>query len=87
MYPQIRRNGRLVSENEYRSRIAQKEHRKHVRDVLAQAIVHKALDMERQRQVAIRKKLEEIAKLDLVARVRVRKLFLYIYLYIFWLVV
>lgn len=52
--------------------MARKEHKKHVRDLLAQAIVHKTLDMERNRQVTIRKKLEEIAKIELVKRVRVR---------------
>ena len=52
--------------------MARKEHKKHVRDMLAQAIVHKALDMERNRQVVIKNKLEEIAKIELVRRVRVR---------------
>ena len=51
--------------------MARKEHKKHVRDLLAQAIVHRTLDMERSRQVAIKKKLEEIAKIELVRRVRV----------------
>lgn len=51
--------------------MARKQHKKQVRDLLAQAIVHKTLDMERNRQVEIRKKLEEIAKIELVRRVRV----------------
>lgn len=54
--------------------MARKEHKKHVKDMLAQAIVHKSLDMERTRQVEIRRKLEEIAKIELVRRVRVRDL-------------
>jgi hypothetical protein len=51
--------------------MARKEHKKHVKDMLSQAIVHKTLDMERTRQVEIRRKLEEIAKIELVRRVRV----------------
>ena len=51
--------------------MARKEHKKHVRDMLAQAIVHKTLDMERARQVQIKRKLEEIAKIELVRRVQV----------------
>lgn len=33
--------------------MAKKEHRKHVREMLAQAIVHKTLDEERNRQVRL----------------------------------
>jgi len=51
--------------------MARKEHKKHVKDLLAQAIVHKTLDLERYRQVEIKKKLEEIAKIEMVRRVRV----------------
>lgn len=51
--------------------MARKEHKKHVKDLLAQAIVHKTLDIERNRQVEIKRKLEEIAKLEVVRRVRV----------------
>ena len=54
--------------------MAKKEHKKHVRELLAQAIVHKTLDMERMRQVNIKKKLEEIAKIELVQRVQVSDL-------------
>ena len=68
---QISRRGEIVSENTYRLNMARKEHKKHVRDLMAQAIVHKTLDMERGRQVAIKQKLEEIAKIELVRRVRV----------------
>lgn len=68
---QITRHGDIVSENTYRLNMARKEHKKHVRDMLAQAIVHKTLDMERARQVQIKRKLEEIAKIELVRRVQV----------------
>lgn len=53
--------------------MARKEHKKHVKDLLAQAIVHKTLDLERYRQVEIKKKLEEIAKIEMVRRVRVSR--------------
>nr|XP_022304753.1 glutamate-rich protein 3-like isoform X4 [Crassostrea virginica] len=66
----VNKRGELVSENQYRLNMARKEHKKHVKDMLAQAIVHKSLDMERTRQVEIRRKLEEIAKIELVRRVR-----------------
>ena len=68
---QIKKNGEIVSETTYRLQMARKEHKKHVRELLAQAIVHRTLDMERERQVAIKQKLEEIAKIELVRRVRV----------------
>ena len=55
--------------------MARKEHKKHVRELLAQAIVHRTLDMERSRQVAIKQKLEEIAKIELVRRVRVSHIY------------
>jgi len=71
---QVSRRGNIVSENQYRVNMARREHKKHVKDLLAQAIVHKTLDLERYRQVEIKKKLEEIAKIELVRRVRVRTL-------------
>lgn len=40
------RSGKIVDEKTYRLNMAKKEHRKHVRDLLATAIVHKTLDME-----------------------------------------
>jgi len=67
----VNRRGELVTENQYRLTMARKEHKKHVKDLLAQAIVHKTLDLERYRQVEIKKKLEEIAKIEMVRRVRV----------------
>ncbi|XP_064651774.1 glutamate-rich protein 3-like isoform X2 [Lineus longissimus] len=66
----ITRRGEIVTQNQYRHNMAKKEHKQHVKDLLAQAIVHKTLDMERMRQVAIKKKLEEIAKIELVRRVK-----------------
>ena len=46
IYLKIKKNGEIVDDNTYRLRMAKKEHRKHVRDLLATAIVHKALDLE-----------------------------------------
>ncbi|XP_033123366.1 glutamate-rich protein 3-like isoform X2 [Anneissia japonica] len=69
----VSKNGDLITETTYRLNMARKEHQTHVRDLLAQAIVHKALDIERHRQSDIKKKLEEIAKIELVRRVRMEK--------------
>ncbi|XP_052764022.1 glutamate-rich protein 3-like isoform X3 [Mya arenaria] len=66
----VTRRGEIVGENQYRLNMARKEHKKHVKDLLAQAIVHKTLDLERYRQVEIKKKLEEISKIEVVRRVR-----------------
>ena len=66
----VTRKGEIVSEKVYRLNNARKEHQRHVRDLLAQAIVHKALDMERHRQMQIKKQLEEIGKVERVRRVR-----------------
>ena len=68
---QITKKGEIVTENTFRLNMARKEHQNHVRDLLAQAIVHKTLDMERARQTEIKRKLEEIAKIELVRRVKV----------------
>uniref|UniRef100_A0A1I8H3D6 ERIC3 protein n=1 Tax=Macrostomum lignano TaxID=282301 RepID=A0A1I8H3D6_9PLAT len=68
----ITRTGEVVPEPVYRLKMARKEHKRHVRDMLAQAIVHKSLDLERKRQVDIRRKLEEIAKMEHVRRIKVR---------------
>ncbi|CAB4027628.1 Hypothetical predicted protein [Paramuricea clavata] len=42
----VTKSGKIVSEKTYRLQMAKKEHKDHVRDLLATAIVHKALDME-----------------------------------------
>ena len=43
---QITRNGRILSEKEYKLNIMKKDHQKYIRECLAQAIFHKVLDME-----------------------------------------
>ncbi|RUS88027.1 hypothetical protein EGW08_004193, partial [Elysia chlorotica] len=67
----VTKQGEIVAENTYRLNMSRREHKHHVKDMLAQAIVHKTLDLERSRQAEIRRKLEEIAKIELVRRVRV----------------
>ncbi|XP_046865064.1 glutamate-rich protein 3-like isoform X2 [Xenia sp. Carnegie-2017] len=66
----VTKSGKIVSEKTYRLQMARKEHKDHVRDLLATAIVHKALDMERSRQHELRKRLDDIYKVELVKRVR-----------------
>ena len=48
---QVTKKGHIVSESTFRLNCAKKQHRQYVQDLLAQAIVHKTLDMERGRQV------------------------------------
>ncbi|XP_012553618.1 glutamate rich 3 [Hydra vulgaris] len=66
----VSRDGVVTSESEYRLKMAKLEHRKHVRDFLASAIVEKALDMERLRQHEIRKRLDDLYKLELVNKIK-----------------
>ncbi|CAF3790952.1 unnamed protein product [Rotaria sordida] len=58
--------GEIISEGEYRSRLARREHVKHVRHILAENIVNRAVDMERTRQAEIKRQYEIIAKAALV---------------------
>ncbi|KAK3786999.1 hypothetical protein RRG08_052632 [Elysia crispata] len=69
----VNKYGEIVTENTYRLNMSRREHKQHVKDMLAQAIVHKTLDLERTRQAEIRRKLEEIAKIELVRRVRTER--------------
>lgn len=43
---QITRSGRIVPDREYRHKLIQRAHQRHVRECLAQAIFHKVLEME-----------------------------------------
>ncbi|KAI8505901.1 protein of unknown function (DUF4590) [Branchiostoma belcheri] len=69
----VNRQGEIITEQTYRLNMARREHKRHVRELLAQAIVHKTLDMERARQVEIKKKLEEISKIERVQRIRTER--------------
>uniref|UniRef100_UPI00398F134D glutamate-rich protein 3 isoform X3 n=1 Tax=Pristiophorus japonicus TaxID=55135 RepID=UPI00398F134D len=69
----VTRNGRIVSEREYRLNIVRKDHQKYVRESLAQAIFHKVLDMERHHQLEIKKRLEDFAKRERIQRIKVER--------------
>ncbi|XP_067894114.1 glutamate-rich protein 3 [Heterodontus francisci] len=69
----VTRNGRIVSEKEYRLNIVRKDHQKYVRESLAQAIFHKVLDMERHHQLEIKKRLEDFARRDRVQRIKIER--------------
>ncbi|TRY83219.1 hypothetical protein DNTS_014153, partial [Danionella cerebrum] len=45
----ITRSGRIVPDKEYKHKLIQRAHQRHVRECLAQAIFHKVLDMEADR--------------------------------------
>ncbi|XP_061267557.1 glutamate-rich protein 3 isoform X3 [Bos javanicus] len=64
----ITRNGRILSEKEYKLNIMKKDHQKYIRECLAQAIFHKVLDMERYHQLEIKKKLETLARKERIQR-------------------
>lgn len=68
---QVSKRGEVVNESKYRLLNARANHRKQVKEMLAQAIVHKTLDMERQRQAEIRRRVDKITKIELVKRVKV----------------
>lgn len=62
----------VVSETMYRMYWTRRQHQQQMHEVLANAILNKTLDMERTRQAEIRKKIDEISKLELVRRMKVR---------------
>ncbi|KAM9107053.1 LOW QUALITY PROTEIN: glutamate-rich protein 3 [Megaptera novaeangliae] len=64
----ITRNGRILSEKEYKLNIMKRDHQKYIRECLAQAIFHKVLDMERYHQLEIKKKLETLARKERIQR-------------------
>ncbi|XP_006146150.1 glutamate-rich protein 3 [Tupaia chinensis] len=64
----ITRNGRILSEKEYKLNIMKRDHQKYIRECLAQAIFHKVLDMERYNQLEIKKKLETLARKERIQR-------------------
>ncbi|UJR16504.1 hypothetical protein I4U23_003406 [Adineta vaga] len=66
----IGRRGELIPEKEYRTKLVRRERKKHVRQVLAENIVHRAIDMERARQAEIKRKLDMIEKKTLVHSVK-----------------
>ncbi|KAK5616771.1 hypothetical protein CRENBAI_022438 [Crenichthys baileyi] len=69
----ITRSGRIVPDKEYRHKLIQRAHQRHVRECLAQAIFHKVLEMERLHQIEIKRKLEEFARRERVHRMKVER--------------
>ncbi|KAM6921130.1 glutamate-rich protein 3 [Xenentodon cancila] len=69
----ITRSGRIVPDKEYRYKLLQRAHQRHVRECLAQAIFHKVLEMERLHQIEIKKRLEEFARRERVHKIKVER--------------
>uniref|UniRef100_A0AAQ6IRX1 DUF4590 domain-containing protein n=1 Tax=Anabas testudineus TaxID=64144 RepID=A0AAQ6IRX1_ANATE len=69
----ITRSGRIVPDKEYRHKLIQRAHQRHIRECLAQAIFHKVLEMERLHQIDIKRKLEEFARRERVHRIKVER--------------
>jgi len=65
----VTKHGSIVSEKLYRMYWSEQEHRTQIREMVAQAILHKTLDLERMAQVEEEKKLNEIAKLETMSRI------------------
>ncbi|CAF0716915.1 unnamed protein product [Adineta steineri] len=58
--------GDVLSDSEYRTRLARREHKKHVRHMLAENIVNRAIDMERSRNAERNRYFDMVAKAALV---------------------
>ncbi|XP_061093298.1 glutamate-rich protein 3 isoform X9 [Conger conger] len=69
----ITRSGRIVPDKEYRLKIIRRDHQRHVRECLAQAIFHKVLDMERHHQIEIKRKLEDFSRRERVHKIKVER--------------
>ncbi|XP_074525222.1 glutamate-rich protein 3 isoform X1 [Halichoeres trimaculatus] len=69
----ITRSGRIVPDKEYRHKLIQRAHQRHIRECLAQAIFHKVLEMERVHQIEIKRKLEEFARRERVHKIKVER--------------
>ena len=86
MLIQIKRNGEIVSEREYKLRAQHKETKEHMKEILQESIVRRgkrlfflatpailAIEIERQRQVAIRDEMERAAKQERVRQLRLER--------------
>uniref|UniRef100_A0A8C5FYZ7 DUF4590 domain-containing protein n=1 Tax=Gouania willdenowi TaxID=441366 RepID=A0A8C5FYZ7_GOUWI len=69
----ITRSGRIVPDKEYRHKLIQRAHQRHIRECLAHAIFHKVLEMERLHQKEIKRKLEEYARRERVHKIKVER--------------
>ncbi|XP_058640474.1 glutamate-rich protein 3 isoform X1 [Onychostoma macrolepis] len=70
----ITRSGRIVPDKEYKHKLIQRAHQRHVRECLAQAIFHKVLDMERLHQTEIKRKLEEFARRERIHKMKAERI-------------
>lgn len=66
----INRRGEIIGDREYRTKLVRHEHKKHVRQTLAENIVHRAIDMERARQAELQRQLDIMSKAALVNNVK-----------------
>ncbi|XP_036409590.1 glutamate-rich protein 3-like [Megalops cyprinoides] len=66
----ITRSGTIVPDKEYRQKLMRRDHQRHVRECLAQAIFHKVLDIERHHQIQIKRKLEDFARKERVHKIK-----------------
>lgn len=66
----ITRSGRILSEKEYKVNTMKQDHKKYIRECLAQAIFHKVLDMERDHQLEIKRKLDTLARKERTQRLK-----------------
>ncbi|XP_057649931.1 glutamate-rich protein 3 isoform X2 [Chionomys nivalis] len=66
----ITRSGRILSEKEQKANTMKRDHQKHIRECLAQAIFHKVLDMERYHQLEIKRKLDTLARKERIQRLK-----------------
>ncbi|XP_051525152.1 glutamate-rich protein 3 [Myxocyprinus asiaticus] len=69
----ITQSGQIVPDKEYKHKLIQRAHQRHVRECLAQAIFHKVLDMERLHQTEIKRKLEEFARKERIHKKKVER--------------
>ncbi|UJR29948.1 hypothetical protein I4U23_017495 [Adineta vaga] len=66
----VTNHGEILSDAEYRSKLAQREHRKHVRHMLAENIVNRAIDIERSRNAEVKRYFETVSKAALVNNIK-----------------
>ncbi|XP_061636106.1 glutamate-rich protein 3 isoform X2 [Phyllopteryx taeniolatus] len=66
----VTRSGRIVPDKEYKRKLLQRAHQRHVRECLAQAILLKVLEMERLHQMEMKRKLEEFARRERVHKMK-----------------
>lgn len=70
----INKKKEIIPETTYRANITRAEQKREVKEALAQAIVYKSLDLQLKRESEIQKRMEEIAKLELVKKIRSERL-------------